>query len=257
MIGSSFHAPIQRSADLILHAQHVVVLTGAGISTPSGIPDFRSHDAGLWERFDPMMVASLTSFRYNPENFFAWISPLVRTIINAQPNAAHRALADLEHHGHIQAIITQNIDNLHQRAGSQHVLEVHGHMREASCISCFKIFPAQEFINCFLEEGLIPRCPMCGAILKPNIVLYGEQLPEKIVRAARKSVAQADLILVVGSSLEATPAASFPIPALNRGAHLIIINHDPTYLDERADVIIHQDVAEILPRIAEDVLREC
>jgi NAD-dependent deacetylase len=256
LISTTSNASIQRSADLILNAQYSVALTGAGISTPSGIPDFRSQDSGLWEHFDPMSVASLTSFRYNPENFFEWITPLVRTIINAQPNAAHHALADLERHGHIQSIVTQNIDNLHHRAGSDCVHEIHGHMREASCIACFKCFPTKEFLRSFVEEGIIPRCVDCGGILKPNIVLFGEQLPGDVVRAASGSIEQADLIVVVGSSLEVTPAAILPIPALNRGARLIILNREATYLDERADVIIQQDVAVSLPKIAEAVLRE-
>lgn len=233
------------------------MLTGAGISTPSGIPDFRSRDSGLWERYDPMSVASLLSFRYNPEDFFEWVSPLVRSIVEAQPNPAHTALAALEEHGYLHGIITQNIDDLHRRAGSKIVFEIHGHLREASCIACFKRHSTQEPMRQYLEEGIIPRCTGCGGILKPNIVLFGEQLPSEVVLAATKCLEQADLLLVAGSSLEVVPAATMPVSALNRGAHLIIINHDPTYLDERADVIFNQDVAEILPRIAEEVLREC
>jgi NAD-dependent deacetylase len=256
LITSSIHASILRSADLILNAQHTVVLTGAGISTPSGIPDFRSRDSGLWERYDPMAVASLTSFRYNPNHFFEWVAPLVRNIVQAQPNAAHLALAELERRGYLDAIVTQNIDALHIRAGSRSVFEIHGHLREASCVSCFKRYDTQEHINQYLKDGTIPRCEVCGGILKPNIVLFGEQLPAAIVQAACKSMSQADLILVAGSSLEVTPAATLPIGPLNRGARLIIINHEPTYLDERADVLINEDVAEILPEIAEEVFRE-
>lgn len=247
---------IQQSAAYILNAKHVVVLTGAGISTRSGIPDFRSRDSGLWERYDPMAVASLSSFRYNPEDFFRWVAPLVRNIIEAQPNAAHIALAELENRGYVQTIITQNFDDLHHRAGSRSVLEIHGHLRLASCISCFQRFETHDFIQRFLDEGTIPHCPDCGAVLKPNIVLFGEQLPAEIVRAAVETLNTADLILVAGSSLEVTPAATLPIPALNRGAVLIIINHDPTYLDERASVVFNEDVADILPKIAEEILRD-
>jgi NAD-dependent deacetylase len=256
LITSTIHASILRSADLILNAQHTVVLTGAGISTPSGIPDFRSRDSGLWERYDPMLVASLTSFRYNPDQLFKWVAPLVRKIVEAHPNAAHIALAELEQRGYLYAIVTQNIDALHSRAGSRSVFEIHGHLREASCISCFKRYDTQEPIKQFLKDGVIPRCKVCGGILKPNIVLFGEQLPAATVQAAFQCMNQADLVLVAGSSLEVTPAATLPIAPLNRGARLIIINHNPTYLDERADVIINEDVAEILPRIAEEVLRE-
>lgn len=203
-----------------------------------------------------MSVASLTSFRYDPVQFFDWVTPLVRTIINATPNAAHTALFDLERLGHLQAIITQNIDDLHRRAGSECVHEIHGHLRTAQCTCCFKSFETQDYLRNFIEEGIIPYCPECGGILKPCIVLLGEQLPVNIFRAADQSMQDADLILVAGSSLAVTPAALMPIPALNRGARLIIINHDPTYLDERADVIIHQDIADILPRIVEEVIRE-
>lgn len=256
MVTTSSSALIQQSAKLILNAHHVVVLTGAGISTPSGIPDFRSRDSGLWERFDPMEVASLTSFRYNPEDFFEWVVPLVRTIVEAQPNKAHIALAELESRGHVQAIITQNIDALHHRAGSKTVFEIHGHLREACCISCFKRYETHDLIQTFLEDGTLPLCLECNGILKPNIVLYGEQLPADIVRAALDTLEKADLILVAGSSMEVTPACTFPIAALNRGAKLIMINHDPTYLDERASVIFNEDVAAILPMIAEEVLRD-
>jgi len=203
-----------------------------------------------------MSVASLTSFRYNPDQFFEWVTPLLRTIMNAKPNPAHNALAELERHGHLQAIITQNIDNLHLRAGSECVHEIHGHLRKASCTSCFKSFDTQDYLRNFVEEGIMPYCDECGGVLKPCIVLYGEQLPADIIRAADQSMQDADLILVAGSSLEVTPAATLPIPALNRGARLIIINHDPTYLDERADVIIQQDVADVLPKIVKEVLRE-
>ena len=203
-----------------------------------------------------MVVASLTSFRYNPEDFFQWVAPLVRSIIDAQPNKAHIALAELESQGHVQAIITQNIDALHHRAGSKLVFEIHGHLREACCVSCFKQYETHDLINDFLEDGTLPICVECGGVLKPSIVLYGEQLPADIIRAAVDSLEKADLILVVGSSMEVTPAATLPIAALNRGAKLIIIIHEPTYLDERASVIFNEDVATILPKIAEEVLRD-
>lgn len=203
-----------------------------------------------------MSVASLISFRYNPEAFFEWVRPLVRTIVEAQPNQAHLALASLEAHGHVHAVVTQNIDALHNRAGSRVVYEVHGHLREATCVCCFQRFDTQELVKDYLETGRIPHCPDCGGLLKPNIVLFGEQLPAQIVRAAVETIERADLILVAGSSLEVTPAATFPIPALNRGAKLIIINQEPTYLDERAHVLFYEDVAEILPSIAEEVIHQ-
>jgi NAD-dependent deacetylase len=247
---------IQQSAKLILAAQHTVVLTGAGISTPSGIPDFRSRDSGLWEQYDPMTVASLTSFRYNPVIFFEWVAPLVSKIINAKPNSAHIALAELEEQGFVHAIITQNIDSLHTLAGSKVVYEIHGHLRRGTCTSCFKQFDTEAPIRAFLETQTIPLCDQCGAILKPDIVLFGEQLPADIVRKSCRAIEVADLVIIAGSSLEVTPAATLPIQALNRGAQLIIINHEPTYLDERATVIFHEDVADVLPLIVKETFRE-
>lgn len=234
----------------------MVAITGAGISTPSGIPDFRSRDSGLWSKYDPMAVASLTAFRHDPESFFTWIRPLVESILNAQPNPAHLALAELEAEGYLKGVITQNIDGLHRRAGSRHLFEIHGHLRQATCISCYRTFSTERYLERFLESGAPPRCPHCGAMLKPDIILYGEQLPFEVVRGAMELLEGCDLLLIAGSSLEVTPAASMPMGPLNAGAKLMIINHDPTYLDKRADVIFHEDVAEILPRLVTEVLRE-
>jgi NAD-dependent deacetylase len=180
----------------------------------------------------------------------------VRKIVEAHPNEAHIALAELEQHGYVHAIVTQNIDALHHRAGSNTVFEIHGHLREACCTSCFNSFETEELIVEFLKNQTIPRCPECDGVLKPNIVLFGEQLPSQTVRAAIATLDEADLLVVAGSSLQVTPAATFPIPALNRGAKLIIINHEPTYLDERASVIFHEDVAVILPLIAKKLLKK-
>jgi len=245
---------ISQAAAILRASQHTAALTGAGISTPSGIPDFRSRGSGLWERFDPMQVASLSSFRYHPEHFFEWFRPLAIKMLNAEPNPAHVALAKLEKAGILTGVVTQNIDNLHRRAGSLIVYEIHGHMREATCISCFRRDNTPDLLKHFMEEGTLPLCPECGGILKPNVVLFGEQLPHRVVEDARSLLAKSDLILVAGSSLEVTPAALFPIPAINAGAKLIIINHEPTYLDERATLIFRQDVAQILPQITAEVL---
>ncbi len=242
------------AADLILQAQRPVALTGAGISTPSGIPDFRSPVTGLWQRFDPMEVASLSAFRSQPEKFYVWIRPLLRTILEAVPNAAHTALADLEKKGRLAGVVTQNIDGLHQCAGSERVIEVHGNMRMATCVSCFRHFPTKPYIAALLETGEIPRCPDCGSILKPDVVLFEEQLPAAAMREAENIMSGTDLLIVVGSSLDVMPASMLPFRALNEGAALIILNNEPTYLDGRADVIIRQDVAEILPLVTSEVL---
>jgi NAD-dependent deacetylase len=247
---------IQGAAKLILGAESAVALTGAGISTPSGIPDFRSLGSGLWEIYNPMEVASLIAFRYNPEKFFEWARPLASKILIAEPNPAHLALARLEVEGFIKGIITQNIDNLHFRAGSKNVLEIHGHMRNATCINCFNKVTITNQIQHFVEKKIVPQCEKCGGILKPDFVLFGEQLPIEAVKKARKLIQTSDLLLILGSSLEVVPVAYYPVDALNAGAKLIIINNEPTYLDERANFVFRDDVADVLPVITAEVLNE-
>jgi NAD-dependent deacetylase len=247
-------AAIEDAAVLFRKAERAIVLTGAGISTPSGIPDFRSEGSGLWSRDEPMEVASLSTFRSAPERFFAWFHPLASQIFNAQPNAAHRALAEFESAGHLHTIITQNIDALHQKAGSKHVVEMHGTLRTVSCTNCFKQFDSEPFLQPFIEMGIIPQCLSCNGILKPDVILFGEQLPQSAWYQAQRAARQCDLMLVAGSSLEVLPVAGLPMQALDRGAHLIIINNTPTYLNIRADVVIMDDVATTLPEIVKRVL---
>jgi len=241
---------IECAADLIRRAHYAVALTGAGVSTPSGIPDFRSPESGLWEKNNPMVVASIWSFRTNPQIFYNWLRPLAELILYAQPNPAHLALAYLEQQGFIKAIITQNIDGLHQKAGARHVLEVHGHMRQATCIRCYKQVPANSLVARFLVTGQAPHCD-CGGVFKPDAILFGEQLPIRVLNAAIAEARRCDLLLVAGSSLGVVPAAELPSVAADHGARAIIVNLEPTEFDPRADLVIHGDVAEVLPRIAE------
>lgn len=229
---------IARAGQLLHQAQAVVVLSGAGLSTPSGIPDFRSPGSGLWERVDPFEVASLTTFRHHPERFYQWVRPLAARILAAKPNAAHYTLAQLEATGKLRAVITQNIDRLHQRAGQRVVYEIHGSLDTATCGCCYRRFEAAEMMLAFIQEGTLPRCLHCGLILKPDVILMEEQLPHRVFEHARNAARQCDLMLVVGSSLEVMPAAGLPLEALNRGARLILVNYGATYLDERADVLI-------------------
>jgi NAD-dependent deacetylase len=247
---------IRCATDIIRGSRRGVVLTGAGISTPSGIPDFRSPDTGLWEQYDPFEVASLASFRYDPSRFYNWMRSLAFKISQAQPNAAHYGLARLEQAGYVQTVVTQNIDTLHRRAGSQNVLEVHGSMGSLTCVSCYHQFDAQGFIEPFLERGQIPYCPDCASVLKPDLVLFGEQLPALTWLQAVRTCKACDLMIVAGSSLEVLPVAGLPMRALENGAHLILINHSKTYLDVRADVVLHEDVDVVIPRIVQEVLGE-
>lgn len=240
---------LEDAAELFRKAKRVVVLTGAGISTPSGIPDFRSEGSGLWSRDEPLEVASLSTFRTAPEKFFNWFRPLASQIFYAQPNPAHEALADFEHTGIQNIIITQNIDSLHQKAGSKHVVEMHGTLRTLSCTQCYQQFLSEGFLKPFIENGTIPRCANCNGILKPDVILFGEQLPQSAWQEAQRATRQCDLMLVAGSSLEVLPVAGLPIQALDHGAHLIVINNTATYVNVRADIVITENVATIIPEI--------
>jgi NAD-dependent deacetylase len=245
---------IEYAADILRKAKHAVVLTGAGISTPSGIPDFRSEGTGLWSQDEPMEVASLSTFRTHPERFFNWFRPLAGQIFYAKPNAAHYSLAELEKQGHLKGVITQNIDMLHHKAGSKNVIEMHGTLRTLSCTQCFQQFGHENYLAPFVERGEIPHCPVCGGVLKPDVILFGEQLPHKAWYEAQRESRMCDLMMVAGSSLEVLPVARLPMQAIDRGAHLIIINQTPTYLNVRADIAILDNVSDIIPAIAEQVV---
>jgi NAD-dependent deacetylase len=245
---------IRRAAQLIQASHNAVALTGAGISTPSGVPDFRSTGSGLWRRYLPMEVASLSTFRYEPEKFFAWLQPLANHMLGALPNAAHFALTQLEQAGYIKTLITQNIDALHHRAGSRNILEIHGTFNTLTCIGCYRQFKSANLIEPYLTTGAIPHCPDCGRILKPDVILFEEQLPVKIWMQAEKASQMCDLMLVAGTSLEVLPSARLPLQAVENGAHLILVNQSETYLDVRADILLRGDVAELLPLIAEEAL---
>ncbi|MBE7474488.1 MAG: RNA polymerase subunit sigma [Anaerolineae bacterium] len=241
---------IQHAAGLIASARGVVAMTGAGISTPSGIPDFRSPDSGLWDQADPLEVASIFAFRHNPQRFYNWVRPLALSLLEARPNPAHYALAALEQEGKLKAIITQNIDNLHSKASSKTVYELHGHLRTVTCTRCFAVEDSAAAFAKFMRDGQVPR-HTCGGVLKPNVILFGEPLPIRELVLAQEAIKEADLLLIAGSSLEVAPASDLPQLALENKAKLIIINYQPTYLDARAAVVIRADVAEALPRIVE------
>jgi NAD-dependent deacetylase len=245
---------IQKACEIIKNARHTVALTGAGISTPSGIPDFRSQATGLWSKNDPMQVASLSAFRQKPQVFFNWLRPLAASMTHAEPNPAHLALAGLEKANFLKAVVTQNIDGLHQRAGSQNVIEVHGTMDTYTCPSCHRTYPEKDFRKPFLEENGLPTCPACGKLVKPDIVLYEEMLPEIAWLNAQHHFEESDLVLVIGSSLEVSPVNQLPYYGLEHGARLIIVNYSPTQLDSYADVLIAVDVAVALPKILAGVL---
>ncbi|MEN8172291.1 MAG: NAD-dependent deacylase [Chloroflexota bacterium] len=254
MIPSPLAKDIRQAAALIKETPNCVALTGAGSSTPSGIPDFRSAGSGLWTRYLPMEVASLTTFRHHPERFFEWLRPLASHMLQAQPNPAHIALAELENQGLLKTIITQNIDGLHQRAGSKSVLEVHGTLNTLSCAGCYKQYRSDPYLDPYLEFGEIPFCPTCGGTLKPDVVLFEEQLPIKTWLAAKKAAESCDLMLITGSSLAVMPVAGLPATALQHGAKVIIINQSATYIDDQAAVVLTGDIADILPTIVNQLI---
>jgi NAD-dependent deacetylase len=233
----------------------VVALTGAGVSTPSGIPDFRSTHSGLWTEHDPFEVASIFAFRTRPEAFYSWLHPLARLTIQAIPNAAHQALATLETWGPLRALITQNIDMLHHKAGSANVVELHGHMRRMTCLTCYAEVTAEPYLRNFLKTRAVPHCP-CGGVFKPNVILFGEQLPVRALNAAKSHTRKCDLMIVAGSSLQVAPAGDLPALAKSTGSRLLIINQEVTPADVFADVVIHEDVVRVLPLLAEPFVRE-
>ena len=253
MVSENFHNDIVRSARMIQSARYVVAFTGAGISTPSGIPDFRSPGTGLWSTHDPMKVASLTAFKYHPEFFFDWLRPLAEKSIHAVPNAAHLCLAKLEEACLLKAVITQNIDQLHQKGGSKRVFELHGSLGTLTCINCRQQQALENVFDLFVTQRKTPHCPVCGAILKPDIVLYEEMLPEQVWHSAEDEIRKADLLLVIGSSLEVYPAASLPLMAFQRGCALVLNTLSETPFDNLAECLLHRDTAEVLPMILQEM----
>jgi NAD-dependent deacetylase len=184
MSSPNFAALIEKAASLLQSANYCVALTGAGISTPSGVPDFRTPQTGLWSHQDPMEVASLTAFRQRPDQFYAWLTPLALRINQAQSNPAHLALARLQQAGFIQTVITQNIDQLHQQAGSTDVVEVHGNAAHLFCNRCGRKYAAQQYFQDFSDQAKLPQCAVCHTVLQPEIILYEQMLDETVWQSA-------------------------------------------------------------------------
>ena len=223
-------------AGLLREQQPCVVLTGAGISTESGIPDFRSP-TGIWAEYDPMEYATIDAFRRDPQKVWEFYALRLGALADAEPNAGHLALAELERRGLVQAIVTQNIDGLHQRAGSREVIEVHGSIRTATCLECGTEAPL---------EPPAPGCARCGAIMKPGVVMFGELLPVEAMDRAVELARGAGLLLVVGSSLEVYPVAGLPEETLSAGGALAIVNRGSTRFDGRAAVTVDGGAGEML-----------
>jgi NAD-dependent deacetylase len=236
----------ERLAELIMERQPCVVLSGAGVSTESGIPDFRTA-GGIWARYDPMEYATIDAFRRNPEKVWNFYSKRLGVLTEAEPNPAHIALADLERRGLVEALITQNVDRLHERAGSVDVIEVHGSLRTSSCLDCGH----RESFERVVELLPVPHCERCGSVLKPDVVMFGELLPEAEIDRAFELARRAALFLVVGSSLEVYPVAGLPEEALGAGAALAIVNNSPTPYDRRAALKIEAPAGSTLSAVTQ------
>ncbi len=237
---------VARLAALIRDRRPCVVLTGAGVSTESGIPDFRSP-TGLWARFDPYDYGSIESFLENPARIWEFYGPRLGMLAGAEPNAAHLALAELERLGFVEAVVTQNIDLLHERAGSRSVVEVHGSIRTSSCPRCGGTYPLERV----LELLPVPRCEACEAVLKPDVVMFGELLPETAIERAFALARGTRLLLAVGSSLEVYPIAGLPLETLAAGGAFAVVNRGPTGLDARATLKLDAPAGDTLAAVAE------
>jgi NAD-dependent deacetylase len=236
-----------RLAARMREAGSVVALTGAGISVPSGIPDFRSPGSGVWQRVDPMEVAHIDAFRKDPARFWRFYAERFASLQDKLPNDAHRALVSLEANGILDAVITQNIDMLQREAGTKRLIEVHGSIACCRCLGCpGQISLAELPARMAADSQRVPRCADCGAPLKPDVVLFGELLPEQAMAQARELCAQADLLLCVGSSLEVYPVAELPLMTHRAGGTVAIITQGPTPLDGLASERLHGDVVDEL-----------
>lgn len=236
-------------AELVRSRPPCVVLTGAGISTESGIPDFRSP-SGIWAQYDPMEYATISAFRRDPVKVWEFYALRFELLTRAEPNAGHAALVELEQRRIVRAVVTQNIDGLHQRAGSRDVIEVHGSIRTASCLQCGEQMPLADVVAA-LGEHPAPPCLRCGSIVKPDVVMFGELLPAAAIDRAFELARKAGVLLVVGSSLEVYPAAGLPEETLAGGGELAIVNKAPTPYDRRAAVRVDGGSGETLAALSE------
>lgn len=232
---------VEGLAELVSESRSTVALTGAGISVPSGIPDFRTPETGLWENVDPMEVAHIDVFERDPARFWSYYRPRFHSLGDKRPNAAHEALAELERHGLLEAVVTQNIDRLHHAAGSREVIEVHGSIETSTCLSCDASFGIEEVDRLFDADG-VAVCDACGGPVKPDVVLFGELLPERAMARAHELAAGAELMLCIGSSLAVYPVAALPGQTLERGGRLAIVTKGPTPYDDEATLKLEGEV---------------
>jgi NAD-dependent deacetylase len=239
---------VQRAAELLSAARKGLALTGAGVSAESGIPTFRG-EGGVWTKYDPVKVASIDAFMHDPAAYWSVSKERGAIALAARPNPGHYALAALESAGMLAGIVTQNTDGLHQDSGCRRVIEIHGSSRTVQCLDCGTREQRAD-VQARLNVEMPPRCRMCGStFLKPTVVLFGEPMPMPAVQEAFTLAREADVMLVVGSSLVVHPAADIPVAAVRSGARLIVVNAEPTPFDSLAEVVIHGRSGEVLPEI--------
>lgn len=227
--------------DLLVSSKHTIVYTGAGMSTESGLPDFRSKSRGLWEKFNPDELANVNALYENQEEFTDFYKHRLSEVTQYKPHKGHEILATWEKLGLIKGIITQNVDGFHHDAGSKNIMELHGTFRKFHCHQCQQDHPSEAYLT---GDAI---CQVCGGIVRPGIVLFGESLPQETFLRAQQETLKADLFIVLGSSLSVTPANMFPLEAKENGAKLIIINREPTQFDVYADHVVQdRNIKEIL-----------
>lgn len=228
-------------AEWIREAENVVIFSGAGMSTESGLRDFRSFDRGMWNDRDPMELASTTAMEKNRDEFIRFYQWRIQEMLKHQPNQGHRILAKWEDAGIVKGIITQNVENYHEQAGTKNIAKLHGDLGTLRCMVCGRRYACEDYL-----PPLSRTACACGGFIRPNIVLFGEMLPQEALELAEQLLQKADLFLVLGSSLTVSPANQFPVLAKQQGARLVIVNREPTPLDPMADLTLHRSIGEVL-----------
>jgi len=248
------YGKIEELIDLVDISNDIVIFTGAGVSAESGIPTYRGK-GGYWNKYDPNKYANIDYFYKDPSYYWSFFKEVRSPVLqSARPNIAHKSIADLENTEKIRSLITQNIDGLHQVAGSKNIIELHGNTRIFECLKCKKKFTLDN-VNTLLESKLPPECSECGSLIRPGVIFFGEVLDSEVLSMAEKNTLEADLFIAVGSSLVVQPAASLPLIAKNNGAKFAIINIDPTPLDSMADCVINISASEVLSKIAQEIIK--
>ena len=245
----SFEEKIEKLAELIINSKNIVALTGAGMSTESGIADFRSPNSGLWNKVDPYEFASIHSYVANPSKNLEFMLETGRQIFSARPNKGHKALTMLQKLGKLNGVLTQNIDRLHHKAKTKNIVEFHGNAYEAKCMICGQIYEITFMVNQVMKGNYSPSCEKCRGMLKPNAIFFGEPLESTTLEAADAMITECNLLLVLGSSLVVYPVAFYPQKILSLGAKLAIINIQETDMDSVAQVVIHEKIGDVLPKV--------